>query len=74
MLVIYGFANIPQVYILSYIFKVSATGFALITGWNIMTSQVSLIVYGIIVQQNLKDVEEYLKWIFILLFPNFSLG
>ncbi len=74
LMIVYGFANIPQVYILSYMFKISATGFALISGWNILTSQITLIVFGIIVQQDIKDAEEYLNWIFILLFPNFSLG
>jgi hypothetical protein len=74
MMIVYGLSIIPQVYIQSFIFKASATGFALISGWNILTSQITLIVFGIIVQQDLKVAEEYLNWIFILLFPNFSLG
>jgi len=35
---IYGFAHIPQTYLLSYIFKVSSTGFAVLTALNITTS------------------------------------
>ena len=39
ILVCYGLAHIPQVYLLSYIFKASATGFASIVGWNILSSR-----------------------------------
>ncbi len=37
-LLMYGFAHIPQMYIFSYFFKVSATGFASLVAWNIISS------------------------------------
>ena len=38
ILVVYGLAHIPQAYLLGYLFKVSATGFAVVTGWLIVSS------------------------------------
>ena len=38
ILLAYGLAHIPQTYLLAYKFKESSTGFAMITGWNILTS------------------------------------
>jgi hypothetical protein len=38
ILVIYGFAHIPQTYLLSSRFKVPSTGFAMLTAFNITTS------------------------------------
>ena len=38
ILFFYGFAHIPQMYLLSYLFKASATGFAACVGINILLS------------------------------------
>ena len=37
----YGMAHIPQIYLMSYLFKVSATGFAILSVWNILSSKKS---------------------------------
>ncbi len=39
ILLFYGFAHIPQMYLLSYLFKASATGFAACVGINILLSK-----------------------------------
>ena len=38
LLITFGCAQIPQMYIFSYVFKVSATGFAAMTAWNVLSS------------------------------------
>ena len=75
-LLMYGFAHIPQTYILSYFFKVSATGFASLVAWNIISSQTSLIAVQILAlpQLDLVDISKTLEWIFLLIFPNYSFG
>ena len=48
LFVIYGLAHIPQSYLLSYLFSVPATGFAVTVAWNILASQVTLTTVGIL--------------------------
>jgi ATP-binding cassette subfamily A (ABC1) protein 3 len=76
LLVLYGLAHIPQMYLLSYLFQVSATGFAFLVGWNILSSQVTLTPVQILSlpQLQLVDVSEVLEWVFLVFFPNFCLG
>ena len=38
---LYGISHIPQMYLLSYFFQVSATGFASLVAWNILTSKIN---------------------------------
>lgn len=38
LLFLYGLSHIPQMYLLSYFFQVSATGFASLVAWNIISS------------------------------------
>jgi hypothetical protein len=40
LFLLYGLAHIPQTYLLAYLFKVPATGFAAIVAWNLLSSQV----------------------------------
>ena len=38
LLIVYGFAHIPQTYLCSLKFKEPSTGFAVLTSWNIVSS------------------------------------
>ncbi len=76
LLVLYGFSHIPQMYLFSYLFQISATGFAFLVGWNILSSQATLTPVQILSLPMLKlvNVSVILEWIFLLIFPNFSMG
>jgi ATP-binding cassette, subfamily A (ABC1), member 3 len=76
IMVLSGLAHITQMYLLSYIFKISATGFAILSTWNILTSQATLTPTQILTlpQLGLVNVSNILEWIFLLIFPNFSMG
>ena len=76
ILLFYGMAHIPQMYLLSYLFKVSSTGFASLSGLNILTGQASLLPVAILAVPalNLVETSKALEWIFLVIFPNFSLG
>ena len=76
LLILYGLAHIPQIYLLSYMFSVSATGFAFLVGWNILTSQVTMTPTQILSlpQLQLVDVSNILEWVFLVIFPNFCIG
>ena len=39
LLVVYGMAHIPQIYLFSYVFKTPASGFAALVGWNVLSSK-----------------------------------
>jgi ATP-binding cassette subfamily A (ABC1) protein 3 len=69
-------AHIPQMYLFSYIFKVSSTGFAALTAFNILTSQATLLPVTILSlpQLGLVDTSVALEWLFLILIPNFSIG
>lgn len=76
LLILYGMAHIPQMYLLSYVFKVSSTGFASLSGLNILTGQATILPVSILAVPALKLVEtsKILEWIFLIFFPNFSVG
>ena len=76
LLLVYGMSHIPQMYIFSYVFKVSSTGFATLTALNILTSQATLLPVTILSlpQLGLVDTSVYLEWLFLIIFPNFSIG
>lgn len=40
LLFLYGLSHIPQMYLFSYFFSVSATGFASLVAWNILSSKI----------------------------------
>jgi len=63
-------------YLFSYIFKVSSTGFAALTAFNILTSQATLLPVTILSlpQLGLVDTSVALEWLFLIIFPNFSIG
>lgn len=72
----YGLAHIPQTYLMSYLFKVAATGFATIVAWNILASQASLIAVNILQLPQLDLVSEanIIEWVFLTILPNFAFG
>lgn len=39
LLVLYGISHIPQMYLFSYFFEVSATGYASLVALNVLTSR-----------------------------------
>ena len=76
LFVMYGLAHIPQSYLMSYLFSVPATGFAVAVAWNILASQVTLTTVGILQlpMLDLMDVSAQLEWVFLTIFPNFAFG
>jgi ATP-binding cassette subfamily A (ABC1) protein 3 len=76
LMFLYGLAHIPQMYLLSHLFTISSTGFATLVAWNILSSQATLTPTQILTlpQLDLVDVSKILEWIFMILFPNFSIG
>ena len=76
LLLFYGMAHIPQMYLLSYVFKVPSTGFATLAGLNVLTGQATLLPVSILAVPALKLIEtsRLLEWVFILIFPNYTLG
>ncbi|CAF0820413.1 unnamed protein product, partial [Didymodactylos carnosus] len=72
----YGWAHIPYTYLLSYLFQIPSSGFAWITIINIITSQATLLAVVILAipQLELVNVSKILEWIFLILFPNYSLA
>ncbi|CAF0969125.1 unnamed protein product [Didymodactylos carnosus] len=73
---LYGWAHIPYTYLLSYLFQIPSSGFAWITIINIITSQATLLAVVILAipQLNLVNISKILEWIFLILFPNYSLA
>ena len=73
---LYGLAHIPQSYLMSYMFVVPATGFAVTVAWNILISQATITTVGILSlpMLGLESVSAQLEWIFLIIFPNFSFG
>nr|QNH67858.1 ATP-binding cassette transporter subfamily A member 3 X1 [Brachionus rotundiformis] len=76
LLFLNGLAHLPQTYLLSYLFKISATGFAIITSWNILSSQVTLTAVNILSSPilDLSDVARLLEWVFLIILPNYAFG
>ncbi len=76
ILFVYGLAHIPQAYLFSYKFEVSASGFAIITAWNIISSQATLLPVRILSLPMLKliHISLNLETIFMVLFPNYAMG
>ncbi|KAI9562460.1 hypothetical protein GHT06_009893 [Daphnia sinensis] len=73
--VLYGWAMLPLMYLLSFLFSIPATGFTRTTMFNIFTGMATLITVVIlqIPELQLVEVASVLDWIFMTL-PNYSLG
>jgi hypothetical protein len=74
LLILYGFAHIPQMYLFSHMFTLSASAFAAMVGFNIITSQATIIPVQVLSLPalDLVYVSEILEWIFLIIFPNFA--
>ena len=72
--VAFGLAQLPQIYFISYAFKSAPTGCAVVIFYNILVSQVTLVVVAILILQNLQDVADGLQWTFLTVFPFYSMG
>ncbi|KAK6165163.1 hypothetical protein SNE40_023607 [Patella caerulea] len=76
LFILYGWGMLPMMYLLSFLFKVSSTGYVWITLFNILTGVAGLLVVTIldIPQLKLQDVGLALEWIFLTIIPHFCLG
>ena len=73
ILVLYGWAIIPLMYIFSFLFAVPTTAFTRMTILNVCTGLAALLVIFILGILNKLDVRDVFKWIFLFL-PNYNLG
>ena len=75
LLLLYGWAVIPSIYLFSFLFTVPSTAFIRLTIFNVITGLATLLTVFIlsIPALDLLDVAKMLKWAFLFL-PNYSLG
>ena len=75
LLLLYGWAVIPLIYLLSFLFTVPSTAFIRLTIFNVITGLATLLTVFIlsIPALELLDVAKVLKWAFLFL-PNYALG
>lgn len=73
VLILYGFAIIPFMYLFSFLFKVASKAYIRLTLLNIVTGLVALLLVNILNTLDYKDTSDVLNWIFLFL-PNYSLG
>ena len=75
LLLLYGWAVIPLVYLFSFLFTVASTAFIRLTIFNVITGLATLLTVFILSLPalDLLDVADALKWVFIVL-PNYALG
>ncbi|XP_028395322.1 ATP-binding cassette sub-family A member 3-like [Dendronephthya gigantea] len=73
VLILYGFAIIPFMYLFSFLFKMASKAYIRLTLLNIVTGLVALLLVYIIQALGYADTADAFNWIFFLL-PNFSLG
>lgn len=73
VLILYGFAIIPFMYLFSFFFKVASKAYIRLTLLNIVTGLVALLVIFVLNLLDYQDTSEALNWIFLFL-PNYSLG
>ncbi|XP_065175068.1 phospholipid-transporting ATPase ABCA3-like [Sycon ciliatum] len=72
-LLLYGWAIIPLMYLVSFAFSKPASAFILLTLFNIVTGEVAIIVIFILDILKEAATANALKWVFLFL-PNFCLG
>ncbi|XP_041350182.1 phospholipid-transporting ATPase ABCA3-like [Gigantopelta aegis] len=75
-LVLYGWAVLPFMYLLQYLFKSPATGMVVAIIFNILTGLTTLLVVMILQIPSLGavDVSDALDWVFLVIFPHYCLG
>ena len=79
LFLLYGWSCIPLTYPLNYLFKIPSTAFVVSSSLNVFIGIVSVMSTTILDQlgedePDLKDVNEIIKPIFIVLFPHYCLG
>ncbi|XP_068671756.1 phospholipid-transporting ATPase ABCA3-like [Montipora foliosa] len=75
LLMLYGWAIIPLMYLFSFVFRTASTAFVTLTMFNTITGLATLLTVFIlsIPDLDLLDVANALKWAFLVL-PNYCLG
>lgn len=75
LLMLYGWAIIPLMYLFSFVFRTASTAYVVLTMFNVITGLATLLTVFIlsIPGLNLLDVADALKWVFLVL-PNYCLG
>lgn len=75
LLMLYGWAIIPLMYLFSFLYRTASTAFVVLTVFNIITGLATLLTVFVlsIPELDLEDVADGLKWAFLVL-PNYCLG
>ncbi|CAH3162242.1 unnamed protein product [Porites evermanni] len=75
LLMLYGWAIIPLMYLFSFVFRNASTANVVLTMFNVITGQACLLtVFDLSIPElDLLDVPNALKWAFLVL-PNYCLG
>ncbi|XP_069124776.1 phospholipid-transporting ATPase ABCA3-like [Argopecten irradians] len=76
LFLLYGWAMLPFMYLLSFLFSQPATGYVWLTMFNIIAGVATLLAVGILAipQLNLEDLSHALEWVFLVLLPNYCLA
>ncbi|ODN05472.1 ATP-binding cassette sub-family A member 3, partial [Orchesella cincta] len=75
VLVMYGFAVMPLMYLFSFLFTVPSSGYTRMTFFNFLTGMATILAITIlqIEELELTNVADALEWVFMF-FPNFDVG
>ncbi|XP_067683952.1 phospholipid-transporting ATPase ABCA3-like [Haliotis asinina] len=74
VLLVYGIAVLPFMYILQYVFKSPASGMVIIIILNIITGLATLLTTFMLRLLNETDLAIALDWVFLVLFPHYNFG
>nr|QNH67855.1 ATP-binding cassette transporter subfamily A member 1-like protein X1 [Brachionus rotundiformis] len=79
LMLLYGWACIPLMYPLNYLFKIPSTAFVISSSLNVFIGVITTMTTTVLTQlsdddQDLKEINKILKPIFIVLFPHYCLG
>lgn len=79
LMLLYGWACIPLMYPLNYVFKVPSTAFVVSSSFNVFCGVVTTMTTSVLDRlgqddQDLLAVNEVLKPVFLILFPHYCLG
>nr|APD26544.1 ATP-binding cassette transporter subfamily A member 1-like X1 protein [Brachionus koreanus] len=79
LMLLYGWACIPLMYPLNYLFKIPSTAFVISSSLNVFIGVVTTMTTTVLSQlgeddKELKEINKILKPIFIVLFPHYCLG
>lgn len=75
VLLLYGWAVLPLMYLFSFLFVIPSSGYTRMTFFNFLTGTATLLAVTILQIESLDlvHVADALEWVFML-FPNFDLG